>query len=536
MNVKTHINFLLNEYKLKTLRRKYIMSATLTSFIRESFYWTLIYFSIKLESKEEIKKVAIFLMSILLINIPLERKSNDYRIDLINKLKNANNTYFSNKLKNTAKKDLLKIDLVNYYNNVYSINGHIYEYIINKKTFTDIPITFISVLVIILSKDLGKNSNKAKIILTILLIIYMLLIVYLNEQEIKKEITVMEESLEYDNKTRDYIVNSKLFLMNNTFNEKYIKENGDKFNFLVGKMEKMDNNLSTQTNLSMFVVFAIIISYVIGQITPSNIIRYFLIIYDIDMITKKMREFYKNKMSYDKMGVKLNLLNNLLNDDNLNIKKSTDKIDKIIIKEINNKEPKLELKKPITLYKGDMVLLDGISGSGKTTLMYLLKGIKKIDKVIIEPELDKIYSRCYITLPNERDIFSANLYDIISNFDKNPEIELIKSALTIVQLNKYLEKIKENTFVNIENISAGEMTRFMIARLIYQIKINKNYDILLFDEIDTNLNINLSIEICNTLKNIFKDKIILYITHNDDVKNMFDKRIKFTKGVIEYQN
>lgn len=536
MNVKSHIKFLLNEYKLKPLYNKYTIFSSFTSLLRESFYWTLIYFSIKLESKEEIKKVAIVLLSILLINIPLDRKANEYRIDLINQLKNSNNLYFSNKLKNTSKKDLLKIDLVNYYNNVYSINGHIHEYIINKKTFIDIPITFISVLVIVLSKDLGKNSHKAKIILTILLIIYMLLIIYLNEQEIKKEIKIMEESLIYDTNARNYIINSKLFLINDTFNDNYVKENSDNFNFLIKKMEKMDNNLSSQSNLSMFVVFAIIISYVIGQITPSNIIRYFLIIYDIDMITKKMREFYKNKMSYDKMGVKLKLLNNLLNDDNLNIKKSDKKIDKIIIKQINNKEPILQLKKPIILYQGDMILLDGISGSGKTTLMYLLKGIKKIDKIIIEPELDNIYSRCYITLPNERNIFSANLYDIISNFDKNPEFELIKSVLTIVELNKYLETIKDNPFINIENISAGEMTRFIIARLIYQIKINKNYDILLFDEVDTNLNLDLSIEICNTLKNIFKDKIILYITHNDDVKKIFDKRIKFTKGIIEYQN
>ena len=38
------------------------------------------------------------------------------------------------------------------------------------------------------------------------------------------------------------------------------------------------------------------------------------------MITKRVRKFYKNKMSYDKMAFKLKILHEMLNNDDLIIK------------------------------------------------------------------------------------------------------------------------------------------------------------------------------------------------------------------------
>jgi len=63
----------------------------------------------------------------------------------------------------------------------------------------------------------------------------------------------------------------------------------------------------------------------------------------------------------------------------------------------------------------------------------------------------------------------------------------------------------------------------------------RNYNILLFDEIDENLNDQLAQEICNNLRDIFKDKIILYITHNEKVKKLFSKKFLVTKGLITHQ-
>ncbi len=536
MDVKSHVNLLLKEYNLKPLYYKFISFAIFASLIKETFYWTLIYFSVKLDSKEHIKKVAVLLLSILFLNIPFERQANKHRIELIRRLKNANNMYYLNKLKNTSKKDLMNLDLVLFLNTVQTLNTHIQEYIVNRKLLGDIPITFISVIIIILSRSLGNKDNKGKIMLVMLLVIFFILIVYLNEQEIKREIVVVEQTMDYDNRIRDYIVNSKTFLMNNNFNQKYAGDNIEEFNRLFSKMENMENTLLMTNNFSLFVVFSIIISYFLNEITPTNILRYFLIVYDIDTISKKVREFYKNKMSYDKMGVKLKALNDLINEDNIAINKSAEKITKIHIKALVNDKPALKLEKPILLNSGDHMLIDGVSGSGKTSLMYLLKGVIKVNYYEIEPPLEKIHSRCFITLPNHRDLFSAKLYDILTNFDYNPNVELINSTLKIVNLEKYLKSENLNPFINVQSLSAGEFTRVMIARLIYQIKSSENYDVLLFDEIDMNLNNDLSVEICSTLRKIFSDKIIMYITHNDEVKKLFDKKVYVKNGIISDGN
>jgi ABC-type transport system involved in cytochrome bd biosynthesis fused ATPase/permease subunit len=532
MDVKSHVNLLLKEYNLKPLYYKFISFAIFASLIKETFYWTLIYFSVKLDSKEHIKKVAALLLGILLLNIPLERQANKHRIELIRRLKNANNMYYLNKLKNTAKKDLMNLDLVLFLNTVQTLNTHIQEYIINRKLLGDIPITFVSVVIIIVSRSLGNKNNKGKIMLVMLLIIFFILIVYLNEQEIKREIVVVEETMDYDNRIRDYIVNSKTFLMNNNFNQLYAKNNIEEFNRLFSKMENMENTLLMTNNFSLFIVFSIIISYFLNEITPTNILRYFLIVYDIDTISKKVREFYKNKMSYDKMGIKIKALNDLINEDNIAYDKSAKKITKIHIKALVNDKPALKLEKPILLNSGEHMLIDGVSGSGKTSLMYLLKGVIKVNYYEIDPPLETIHSRCFITLPNHRDLFSAKLYDILSNFDYNPNVELINSTLKIVNLEKYLKSDNLNPFINVQSLSAGEFTRVMIARLIYQIKISNAYDVLLFDEIDMNLNNELSVEICSTLRKIFSDKIIMYITHNDEVKKLFDKKVFVKNGII----
>jgi len=531
MDVKSHINFLLKEYKLEPLYYKFVTFSLMTTLIKESFYWVLIYFTIKLESKQHIQKAAGILLSILLLTIPLDNLACSYKIELLRKLKDANNSYFINKLNNTSKKDLLGIDLVYFFNTLQILNIHIQEYILNTKILGEIPITFISVLIIVLSKNLGK-SHKGKILIVILFIIFFMLLIYLNEQEIKKEIVIVEDTLKFENFSRDYLVNSKTYLINNNFNNNYMMKNVEIYNKLNSTIEKMDNMHNSHTNLSMFVVFSIIISYFIDNISPSNILRYFLIIYDIDTVTKKVREFYKNKMSYDKMGVKLKIMQDMVNNDNLIVNQSSTQIDKITVSELTNSKPPLQLQKPIILKKGEHKLISGVSGSGKTTLMYLLKGVKSVDHSIVEPPLEQIHSRCYITLPNSRDLFSANLYDILTNFESKPNIELIKEVLKIANLEKYLEKPNPNEYINIETLSAGEFTRVMIARLIYQIKSKDCYDVLLFDEIDTNLNNDLSIEICKTLRNIFNDKIILYITHNDEVKKLFSEVIYVKNGKI----
>jgi ABC-type lipoprotein export system ATPase subunit len=135
----------------------------------------------------------------------------------------------------------------------------------------------------------------------------------------------------------------------------------------------------------------------------------------------------------------------------------------------------------------------------------------------------------YMVLSSNKSMFSGKLYDIISNYDYNPNIELINMAIKLAKLD---HKYNDNNYVDIDQLSGGERIRVTIARLIYNIKKDDKHNILLFDEVDENLNNILAVEIATNLLNIFNDKIILYITHNEMVKKLFKKRIDVNDGVI----
>jgi ABC-type lipoprotein export system ATPase subunit len=211
-------------------------------------------------------------------------------------------------------------------------------------------------------------------------------------------------------------------------------------------------------------------------------------------------------------------------------------ISSVFINMMESEKPLLKLyfNEPLKLSKGNPLLVDGISGSGKSTFLYILKGVNTPTNIDITPSLQSINKSSYISLPKHRSVFSGNLFDIISNYEKYPDKEKIISCIEMFELNKAL-KITDNEYtnkyVNLETMSAGEQSRLLLARTVYNIS-KKDYSILLFDEIDENLNDELSLYVCKTLTDIFKDKIIVYITHNDKVKTLFTNRISIKEGSL----
>ena len=148
----------------------------------------------------------------------------------------------------------------------------------------------------------------------------------------------------------------------------------------------------------------------------------------------------------------------------------------------------------------------------------MLNKIVNVDAIDIQPPIDIITKQTFITLPQSKDLYSGYLYDIISNYDTNPNIKMIEHVL---QISKFTIVQNKNEYIDTNHLSAGESNRLSIAKLIYTINMNPNYNILLFDEIDMNMNTALAYEICKNIKEEFKNKIIIYITHNYLVKKYF---------------
>jgi ABC-type lipoprotein export system ATPase subunit len=519
MNIDNHYNILLEKYNLIEIHQKYIFYSILSATIRESFYWSLLYFSEQVKKDQSlILKYAIILISILGINISIERHSISIRLDLIEQIKLSNNKYFNDRIINMSKKELLNFDLVEYFNILDQFNKNLEYYIINVSKKFNIPIKAITILVIAI--------NKKITILIGLVAIYYALVRSLNEHKNIKEIQLSKEYFKYENIIRNYVINGKNFLINDEFNKEYLIKNLSKYEDVNNKIQTLNYDLDMNVNYLIFGLIITVIWLKIRDLNHLDFFYYFLIVYDVEFIGDMINEYYKTHVGYIKMNERLSYLNSFMPE----IKKVVDKtkILNININKISNKNPLLILSNPIVINENDHILVNGESGSGKTTLLYILKGIVKSDTIDISPNIERINYQTYITLPNHKSIYSGNLYDIISNYDKNININLIKYSLI---KSKISDKLNKNEFINIEKLSGGERIRLLIARLIYTIK-SLNYNILLFDEIDENLNDTLAIEICNNLMDVFKDKIIFYITHNEQVKQLFKKKIVITNGII----
>ena len=519
--IQAHFNLLFDKYNLNILYKKYIFLSMLSTVVREGFYWSLVLFSEIVKNKPNaILLFSTILISLLGLHIPLERYFNNVKSKLIKKIKLSNNNYFNERIVKMHKNEQLTFDLVEYFNILDQFNFNIENYILNIKTKYDIPIRCITLIVVAWNKNNG--------LLVGLFAVFYSVIKVLNEYKIIKEVELIKQHFSYETLIRNYIINSKSFLINDELNNNYLSQIFDKFENINYQMTELNHKLDMNTNIALFIFIVVIIGAQMKNLNHYDFYYYFLVIYDVEFISDKVNEYYKNKVGYSKMQERLNYLNNFKP---VIINKLPEQtiIKAIKIEQIVNTKPKLTNSKPIIINSNDHILVNGASGSGKTSLLYLLKGILKPDTLKIEPPIEIINSQTFLTLPNYKGLFNGNLYDIITNYEPEPNIKMIQIALGA---SKIQHKLNENIFIDINNLSSGEQLRLLIARIIYTVK-TKNFNILLFDEIDDNLNNQLAEEICVNLRDIFKDKIILYISHNESVKKLFDKHIVVKDGVIQ---
>jgi ABC-type lipoprotein export system ATPase subunit len=399
------------------------------------------------------------------------------------------------------------------------LNKDFISYIANIRLYYDYFILFISMSIIALI-----NSNS---ILIILSIIYAILVFYLNKKKNQIIEKYINDIIHFEERIRTYIINSKNNIINKNSNINHLN---NKINNLYNAWSDLNNinyNLIFYANILTFIFIFIIIYTSKKKLSALTFLVYFYLLYDIQYITSKILEYFKNELQYNKLPARINYINTLIPSNNINT--VTDSINKIIITKIVNSVPKLILNEKIVINNNDHILVDGISGSGKSSLLYILENIIKPDEIIIEPDINTISHHAYLTLPNYKGISNGKLYNIITDYSTTPNIELINMAINASRFNI---ELNNNSNININEISAGEHMRLLIAKIIYTIKNNSKYEIILFDEIDQNLNETLAAEICSTLLNIFNDKIILYITHNNNVKKLFKKKIMVVDGII----
>ncbi len=206
-------------------------------------------------------------------------------------------------------------------------------------------------------------------------------------------------------------------------------------------------------------------------------------------------------------------------------------------------ENRLQVLKGLTtsIEKGSICVLLGPSGSGKSTFLNIVGGIEKADggSISIEGEKLENMNEKKISLYRRNHLgYVFQFYNLIPNLTVKENIEvgayLSKRPLELNDLLKTLG-LWEHKDKLPNQLSGGQQQRTAIGRAII-----KNPDILLCDEPTGALDYKTSKDILQLIEEVNQKygNTIIIVTHNDAIKNMADKIIKFKDGEIrkEYMN
>lgn len=187
-------------------------------------------------------------------------------------------------------------------------------------------------------------------------------------------------------------------------------------------------------------------------------------------------------------------------------------------------------------YPNEITTIVGHSGSGKTTIINLLYRLARINKGSIYIDNENIYSytkKIYASnvsgVFQKSFVFNMSIRENLGLVDNNLEHQI--DACKRVGIHDYISKLPKgyNTIINEEShlFTEGQIQLLAIARALLT-----KAEILLFDEVTSNIDQAYTSEIGLVLRDLKTDHTILMITHKPEMMELADKIIVLDKGKI----
>ena len=193
----------------------------------------------------------------------------------------------------------------------------------------------------------------------------------------------------------------------------------------------------------------------------------------------------------------------------------------------------------IKFRENEFVSVLGQSGSGKTTLLNLIGGLDRYDTgdIIINGKSTKHFKdKDWDAYRNNSIGFIFQSYNLINHISILDNVEMgmtlsgVSKKIRKERAIEVLKKVGLGDHINKKpnQLSGGQMQRVAIARALAN-----DPDIILADEPTGALDSKTSKSIMNLIKEISKDKLVIMVTHNEEIALEYSSRIiKLNDGVI----
>lgn len=193
-------------------------------------------------------------------------------------------------------------------------------------------------------------------------------------------------------------------------------------------------------------------------------------------------------------------------------------------------------KASFKIYPNEITAIVGHSGSGKTTIINLLYRLDRIKSgsILIDEEsiynyTKKIYSTNVSGVFQKPFMFEMSIKDNLSLIDSNTKNQI--EACKRVGIHDFIESLPKgyNTIINEEShlLSEGQKQLIVIARALLS-----KAEILLFDEVTSNIDPNTTVVIGELLKDLKNDHTIILVTHKPEIMEVADRVIVLDNGKV----
>lgn len=253
----------------------------------------------------------------------------------------------------------------------------------------------------------------------------------------------------------------------------------------------------------------------------------------LNNITLIIRKYMDANLSFKRLNSLLEY--EITNDNNKVIKDIQNiKFNNINYK-INNKT--LINNFSLDINKGDNIFITGKNGVGKSTLCKLLIkniNIKNNNIFINNIDINNIKESsiknniCYVS--QDEYIFSDTIKNNIL-LHKSVSSKELKKVLKVTEIDKILKN--KNISINYlleengHNLSGGERQRILLARALL-----RKIDFIIFDESTSEIDLESERKIIENIKTEY-NKTLIFISHRDQNKDLFDKQVILKGGFYE---
>ena len=192
-----------------------------------------------------------------------------------------------------------------------------------------------------------------------------------------------------------------------------------------------------------------------------------------------------------------------------------------------NKKNKLLKNLSMELPAKGLISIQGSNGAGKSTFLHLMLGF-------LEPSVGKVFFRRIdhdpklVYVPQSSFIESGTIKENIS-FGRTdlPQIKFVK-ILDSINLTNIYEKYGDHV-IGDEGalLSGGQNQKINIARAVYN-----DFDMIALDEPSSAQDKETSRELSNLLKEISKEKLVILISHENELNSIADYSINLPEGKL----